>query len=336
MSVQLIRYDAAKKALAAAATVDEAKDIADKALALQAYAKQAKDTELEKQAAKIRLRAKRRIGELSKALEVAPSGRAAVSLPNVGKSKSEALKEAGLSKSEAHRCEQVAAVPEEEFETYLAKCDQASRVASSDELTKRVTKKVARAEKLEKIAEKNAALPVGEKYNVIYADPPWQYRNVVSEDRRLENHYPTMPLADICALPVRDIAADDSILFLWATITELPGALEVMKAWGFEYRSHAVWIKPSIGIGFWFRAQHELLLVGVRGSMPTPIESARRSSVIEAPVAAHSEKPECVAELIEACYGDLSRPGRPACIELFARKPRDDRWAVWGNQSSAA
>lgn len=336
MSVQLIKYDAAKKALAAASSVDEAKDIADKAQALQAYARQAKDTDLEKQAAKIRLRAKRRIGELSKALDKAASGRAAVSLPDNGKSKTEALKAAGLSKSEAHRCEQVASVPEEEFDAYLVKCDQSGRVASSDELTKRVTKTVARAEKIEKIAEKNAALPVGEKFNVIYADPPWQYRNVVSEDRRLENHYPTMPLADICALPVREIAADDSILFLWATITELPGALEVMKAWGFEYRSHAVWVKPSIGIGFWFRAQHELLLVGVRGSIPTPIEAARRSSVIEAPVGAHSEKPQCVAELIESCYGDFSREGRPALIELFARKPRDSRWAVWGNQSDAA
>jgi N6-adenosine-specific RNA methylase IME4 len=325
----LIKYDEAKRAIAAAANVDEVKDIADKAAALQAYARQAKDTELEKQAAKIRLRAKRRIGELSKSLEKAPSGKAAHSRSIDGTSKTEALKAAGLSKAEAHRCEQVATVPEEEFEAYLTKCDQASRVASSDELVKRVTKKVQRAEKIEKIAEKNAALPVGSKYNVIYADPPWQYRNVVSEDRRLENHYPTMPLADICAMPVRDIAADDSILFLWATITELPGALEVMRAWGFEYRSHAVWVKPSIGIGFWFRAQHELLLVGVRGSIPTPIESARRSSVIEAPTGAHSEKPECVAELIDGCYGQLSR------IELFARKAREG-WHVWGNQSDAA
>ena len=137
-----------------------------------------------------------------------------------------------------------------------------------------------------------------------------------------------MPLDDICALPVRDLSADDSILFLWATTTELPGALRVMDAWGFEYRSHAVWVKPSIGIGFWFRAQHELLLVGVRGNIPTPIESARRSSVIEAPKGKHSEKPALFREMIDQSYGDLAK------IELFARE-KTEGWAVWGNQSAA-
>jgi N6-adenosine-specific RNA methylase IME4 len=329
--MQLVRYDAACRALAECKSVDDAKDIADKATAMLAYARQAKSPDLELMASFIRIRAKRQIGILSKELETAPSGpgRGNKSLPDSGKPfKAEALKAAGISTSEAHRCELLASVDPDEFSAYMAKCEESLRPASSDEIIKRVSKTVARNEKIQAIVEKNAALPVGAKYSVIYADPPWQYRNVVSEDRRLENHYPTMPLDDICALPVRDLSADDSILFLWATTTELPGALRVMDAWGFEYRSHAVWVKPSIGIGFWFRAQHELLLVGVRGNIPTPIESARRSSVIEAPKGKHSEKPALFREMIDQSYGDLAK------IELFARE-KTEGWAVWGNQSAA-
>ena len=326
--MELIRYDDACRALAECTRVDEAKDIVDKAAALQAYARQAKNPELERLAAEIRLRAKRKVGEISNKMEKSASGRAAVSLPSAGKSKTDALRAAGLSISEAHRCEQLAAVPIKDFEAYIAKTHAAGRAVSSDEAIKRVTKTVKRAEKIDGLIAKNKALPTDLVFNVIYADPPWQYKNVVSEDRRLENHYPTMPLDEICALPVASIAAADAALFLWATITELPGALRVMEAWGFEYRSHAVWIKPSIGIGFWWRSQHELLLLGIKGKIPTPIEALRHSSVIEAPKGKHSQKPALVREIIDQSYGDLPR------IELFAREAHDG-WAVWGNEVAA-
>jgi N6-adenosine-specific RNA methylase IME4 len=326
--MELVRYDAARKALQECVNVDEAKTIADKSYALQTYAKQAKNPELERMAAEIRLRAKRKVGEISAELETDKPGPKDTSQAREVTSKTETLKEAGISKSEAHRCEQLAAVPESEFESYIVKINEAGRVVSSDEAIKRVTKKVKRAEKIDELNAKNAALPEGKSYNVIYADPPWRYSNVVSEDRRLENHYPTMSLEDICAMPVEGIAADDAGLYLWATVTELPGALRVMSAWGFEYRSHAVWVKPSIGIGFWFRARHELLLLGVRGKFPTPIEADRHSSVFEAPTGAHSEKPAIVRDMIDKAYGDLLR------IELFARE-ESPGWDVWGNQSAA-
>ena len=82
------------------------------------------------------------------------------------------------------------------------------------------------------------------------------------DTRQIENHYPTMTLADICALPVAALAHDDAVLFLWATAPMLPHALAVMSAWGFDYRSHAIWQKDRIGTGYWFRNAHELLLVG--------------------------------------------------------------------------
>lgn len=328
--MELIRYDAACRALAECKAVDEVKDWSDKAQALQAYAKQAKDPELERMAAEIRLRAKRRVGEISLELEKAQGARTDKHLPDYGKKlKSAALKAAGISKSEAHRCERLAKVPPSEFEAYIEKCHATNRVASSDELAKRVTKTVSRNARIKKITEKNQPLPDGQRYNIIYADPPWQYRNVVSEDRRLENHYPTMTLDAICALDVPSIAAPDCLLYLWATITELPGALQVMGAWGFEYRSHCVWVKPSIGIGFWYRSQHELLLLGVKGDMPTPIEAKRQPSVIHAPVGKHSEKPSIFREMIDDSYADLPR------IELFSRAPAAG-WSAWGNQSDVA
>ena len=226
-----------------------------------------------------------------------------------------------------YRCEKLAAVPVEDFEGYIAKTHDNGRTASSDEVFRRVTKTVTRAARVDAINDKNAALP-NKVYSVIYADPPWRYHNVLSEDRRIENHYPTMSLDDICDLPVAGTAANDSLLYLWATVAELPGALRVMEAWGFDYKSHAVWVKPSIGIGFWFRSQHELLLLGTRGSMPTPIEALRHSSVFESPTGAHSEKPRIVRDWIDSAYGDFPR------IELFAREGSGG-WDVWGNQSAA-
>ena len=325
--MQLIKYDEACRAIAVCLSVDEAKDISDKSLALQAYAKQSSNLELERTAAEIRLRAKRRIGEISMTLETASPG-PITSQPRDITTKRETLGNAGISKSEAHRCEKLATVPVDDFERYIAKSHDNGRTVSSDEVLKRVTKTVSRSARVNAINAKNAALPAS-VYSLIYADPPWRYHNVVSEDRRIENHYPTMSLDDICDLPVAGIAANDSLLYLWATVAELPGALRVMGAWGFEYKSHAVWVKPSIGIGFWFRSQHELLLLGTRGSMPTPIEALRHSSVLESPTGAHSAKPKIVRDWIDSAYGDFPR------IELFAREGSDG-WDVWGNQSAVA
>ena len=138
--MQLVKYEAARRALSEACAVDEAKDIADKALALQQYAKQAQDKELEWHAAEIRIRAKRRIGELSAALEKATPGGAGggSELPTAGKiAKSAALKEAGISTSEAHRCEKLAAVPTDKFEEYIRKQNETRNDSPSSELAAR-------------------------------------------------------------------------------------------------------------------------------------------------------------------------------------------------------
>ncbi len=130
-------------------------------------------------------------------------------------------------------------------------------------------------------------------------------------------------------MPVAEIAADDALLYLWATAPKLPECLKVIEAWGFEYRTHIVWVKDRIGTGYHARNQHELLLIAKRGEMPPPKPGQQPSSVIEAPRGAHSEKPAVFAELIERLYPDVGR------IELFCRSPREG-WAVWGNQARAA
>jgi N6-adenosine-specific RNA methylase IME4 len=135
-----------------------------------------------------------------------------------------------------------------------------------------------------------------------------------------------MALEDICALEVP--AADDAVLFLWATAPKLMEAGSVMTAWGFDYRTCMTWVKDRIGMGYWARGRHELLMIGRRGDFPHRPPKARPDSVIEAPRAAHSRKPEVVYDLIERMFPDLPR------VELFARSRREG-WDAWGNEAPA-
>jgi len=141
------------------------------------------------------------------------------------------------------------------------------------------------------IAEQKAApLDSVGPFPVIYADPPWRYEFAEDRGRQIENHYPTMPLDEIKALKVP--AADDAVLFLWVTSPKLPEGLEVLAAWGFQYVTCMVWVKDRIGMGYYARQQHELLLIGKRGNLPVPDPEDRPSSVITAPRGQHSAKPD--------------------------------------------
>lgn len=161
------------------------------------------------------------------------------------------------------------------------------------------------------------------KYQIIYADPPWRYRHCASNSRKIENQYPTMKLEEIKNLQVP--AADNCILYLWTTAPKLAESIEVLIAWGFDYRTCAIWNKEIIGMGYWFRNQHEILLVGVKGNMPPPSQSLRVSSILKQKRGKHSKKPEKYRELIEKWYPHLSK------IELFARESCQG-WDCWGNE----
>jgi N6-adenosine-specific RNA methylase IME4 len=174
------------------------------------------------------------------------------------------------------------------------------------------------------------------KFATILADPPWQFQNrtgkVAPEHKRL-NRYGTMELADICALPVEEIADDPAHLYLWVPNALLPEGMEVMKAWGFRYVSNIIWEKvrkdgepDGRGVGFYFRNVTEVLLFGVRGKSARTLRPGRSQvNIIRSRKREHSRKPDEQYPIIEGCsWGPR--------IELFSRGKRNG-WTVWGNQA---
>jgi N6-adenosine-specific RNA methylase IME4 len=187
----------------------------------------------------------------------------------------------------------------------------------------------ARTQRLAAISANSAELPTGRLFPVFYADPAWKfevYDDVTGGERSPERYYPTTTTDKIAAMRFGQRAAtNNAVLFLWATVPMLPQALEVMKAWDFDYKSQFVWVKDQIGTGYWNRNQHELLLIGTRGNFPAPLPERLESSVIKAARREHSRKPDEARDLIKRMYPDLPR------IELFARE-RHEGWNVWGNE----
>ena len=190
-------------------------------------------------------------------------------------------------------------------------------------------------------------LPSGRRFSVLYVDPPWRYEGgggPSDPTRQAERHYPTMAHEELLLLPVGALAAKDAIIFLWATPPKLAEAIELLVAWGFEFRTSACWIKEqpasaasrkrgdlnprdAIGMGSYFRQAHELLLVGIRGRIPPPAPADRPSSILRAPRGPHSAKPAIARETIQRMYPSLPR------IELFARG-KSKGWTSWGHEAA--
>ena len=176
--------------------------------------------------------------------------------------------------------------------------------------------------------------PTG-KYSVILADPPWKYNSRANHKTRFRGgacgHYPLMPMAEIKALPVENLAAENCALFIWMTFPYLDQQISLFEHWGFKYRTVAfTWIKtnprngnPFFGVGFYLKSNAEVCLLGIRGKM-RPV-SNRISSVIISPRREHSRKPDEARDRIVSLFGDLPR------IELFARQ-RVEGWDAWGNE----
>ena len=172
------------------------------------------------------------------------------------------------------------------------------------------------------------------KYNIIYADPPWEYKESGSGNRVVKAHYPTMNIEDIKKIPVPQIANDTSILFLWVTFPRLEQGIELIKAWGYQYYGLGFdWVKiskngkPSWGMGYYTRQNTEICLIGVKKDKAKRIKPLARDvlSVIHSERKEHSRKPDEVRQKIVRICGDLPR------IELFARQYADG-WDCWGNE----
>lgn len=174
-----------------------------------------------------------------------------------------------------------------------------------------------------------------EPYRVGLADPPWPFdtRSLKGKGRSPERHYRTMPVAEIAALQLPPFAKD-SAMFLWVTGPHLQSGLDVLKAWGFRYRGFGfVWEKlnpksgtPFVGLGYYTRANVEICLLGVRGSMPVADRGV--PELIRAPRRRHSQKPDEVYDRIKRLYPEGRR------LELFARQAWPG-WEVWGNEVTA-
>ena len=168
-------------------------------------------------------------------------------------------------------------------------------------------------------------LPDG-KYRVIYSDPPWSYGNSgLHEYGHAERHYPTMTVKELCALPVRDFSADDSVLFLWTTSPMLEDAFTVLNAWGFDYKTSFVWDKVKHNFGYYNSVRHEFLLVCTRGQCTPDVDKKHDSVIALERSSRHSEKPEYFREMICSIYTYGKK------IEMFARKSKDG-WDSWGNE----
>jgi len=240
----------------------------------------------------------------------------------------DAIRNTEIANSTTQLLELARLAPEKQVEVAKGIAEGASSIAEfikSIDGQKREARRIERIDKINAAVENNKPLNGIGVFPVIYADPPWEYDHPISDSRRIENQYPTMSLDEIMSLPVKDIAADDAILFLWVTTPMLEKGLKVLNAWGFDYRTSMVWVKPSIGPGQWVRQRHEYLLIGVRGDIPTPKGEDKPDSVIEAPREEHSKKPEIVYDIIERMYPELPK------VELFSRRKREN-WAAWGNE----
>ena len=166
-------------------------------------------------------------------------------------------------------------------------------------------------------------LDLGTKFPTIYADPPWPYSNTAARGAA-EKHYQTLTLDAIRNEPVKDLAADEAHLHLWTTNAFLQDAFDVVRAWGFQYKSCLIWVKPQLGMGNYWRVSHEYLLLGVRGGLRFRDRTCR--SWLSARRTVHSRKPFAVRALIE-------RVSPTPYLELYGREEHPNTgWTVYGDQ----
>lgn len=158
-----------------------------------------------------------------------------------------------------------------------------------------------------------------ERFNIVLVDLPWRSTRPINKKFDMENHYPTMSLDEIKSLKVP--TCKDCVLFLWVAAPKFQEALEVMKTWGFKYQDSFTWDKVLVGKGDWVRDQHELLLLGTKGSPQAP--TLVLPSIFKEKLTGYNKKPQAVYEIIESMFPDGKY------LELFAGNKRDN-WVSWG------
>lgn len=324
MSTALAKIEKARQLLAECQTIDDAKSIRDQAEAVRVYCRQQADSlDAQNYAAEIKLRAERKCGEL-----LAEMGKK-TNQNGAGNTLLPALSDLGIGKMQSHRWQLEASIPEEHFESFIRSTHEGGKELTSAGLYKLGKKLNAAKEEAVTIPIRGETRAVnfltdldGEKFGCIYADPPWKYGNQGTR-AATDNHYLTLSVDELCEWPIKDYVADDAHLHLWTTNAFLPGSFKLIEAWGFEYRSCFVWVKPQMGIGNYWRVSHEFLLLGIRGNA----KRFRNKSLMswgQYGRAKHSAKPEEIRGMIE-------KASDGPYLELFGRK-QVDGWTVLGNK----
>jgi N6-adenosine-specific RNA methylase IME4 len=343
---QLIKYDAACRALTEAKAVDEVKDIRDQAMALRFYAK---NRQLEADAIEIRLRAEKRVGEMMAAQKETVGFNQGGGDHRVREKPGAkpTLAEAGIDKNLANQARKLHALGQEKFEKLISNCRETIERGIERQILKAVETAEAKVDSEStslpagNVEDLHALIASGHHFGAILADPPWPFATWshigLAGDKDQENRgqrsraapYRTMSHDDIFALPIEQLTARDCVLFLWVMRTQLPQAFEVIRRWGFELTSVAfAWFKGDdpehvpIGTGYWTRAGSEQCWLATRGN-PSRLNADVRE-VIGEHRREHSRKPDCVRERIERLV-----PG--PYLELFARAKRPN-WTTWGNE----
>jgi N6-adenosine-specific RNA methylase IME4 len=237
------------------------------------------------------------------------------------------LAEINLNKNRVVEVQRLATLPEAELEKAFAMAHKEERLCYLSELIEIARPywyQASRKQKHRTIQEEASMAnkpDIFGPFPLIYADPPWRFDTYSEKgaERTADQHYPTLSDEEIAAfkvygLPIDRIAYKNAALFLWCTSSNMHRALKVMDAWGFEYKTQAVWDKMVTGLGLVFRNRHEVLLYGTRGNMPGP--QYQPFSVFTIKRGKHSEKPLDIRKAIEKMYPDFSAATR---LELFAR-----------------
>jgi N6-adenosine-specific RNA methylase IME4 len=314
----------AKRMLAEAVSVQDLKTVRDVGEAAVRLAKSRRDigTEALLEGMEIVRRAERQIGTLLPSV-IGGKGRP-------GKCSSvEHLSDIGLERKQSSRFQKIAQLPDDKFEEWIASCRAAGQEmtqAAALKLAAKLTPAAAEPtlDEYESGAVANLAelIERGARYGCVYADPPWAYSNKSTRANVEDTYKSTMSVDEICDEPVGQLAADDCHLHLWTTNAFLFDAKRVIDAWGFEYKSCFVWVKPQMGIGNYWRVSHEFLLLAIRGKP----EWRRRDckSWGEFDRTAHSKKPRDIRRLVESVsHGPY--------LELYGRE-LSDNWMVYGNE----
>ena len=322
--LMVVQLDRARTALAEAKTIGETKKVLDMAHAAEIYARrQQLGEEAIAYAHSIKYEALHKLGGI---IEITP--KATGGEPYKAKSTGglnppveiPSLLSMGINKDLAKLARRLSGLPAEVFEQVRDRTKSLTAALSA------LRKQSIKADLVER------ELPRG-RYRVIYADPPWWYgtpqHGKTEQVATLGTHYPSMKTGAICDLPVGDMAADNAVLFLWATSPLLFEAKAVIDAWGFTYKASIVWDKVLHNVGHYVSVRHEFLLICTRGSC-LPDSDKLHDSVVSIERTAHSAKPEQFRDIIDEMY----TPVKGDRLELFARAATPKHWASWGNQDA--